>query len=668
MSITNDIFAGFASRLLIALVIALSALFAAGSGLASADESGAEADSPVLLEPGYNFVGWIGESIAVGDLFETIPQIEVVLFWDPAERTWRSAAPGVPARFWTLDAIDPGMAVLVWSGSEESVPWIAQTEPVLGRVELHEGTNWVSWAGPSGWSVDDVATGIGQSLLRVSVGDHDALPAQTSEELRRRSMLRGDPMVVEVARDVPWLQPTGLLPEISFFGDFSEERQQYYTDIVREVVGFFGMGFGLEADPNVLDIWIFERGVLNREGLPSTVRDVLTDHVTRNVATGSATRIVFPVSGTPVKRESTASVMLHEYFHALQQQLSGWNSGSAPVWITEGQAEWMEFKHDFTGPANSWQYYTDREVGSCGHVTLHAAQHRTFGCEYVLGVLATRLLDESVGAERLVEFWRQMVPRKIGPNGRWDSASRWEDAFGLAFGLTPDEFYGQYDQQRGRASATPPDSGSSGRTMFVEGHVRDGEGAGVAGVRVALTQASGVYLGYVSNAVTNAEGKFVAEVFAGERQRIQVFPLDGCGYWVGESAEPASRETGREFTFDSSSPSSLSLRLHAEFCKKVEGTVVSPEFGPLAGVQVWIAVGGTEWYPGQRSRGDGSFTLSVPREKSYRIGVNLRGDCSVYYRRGEPAGAWHEATDVRVSDSDVAGIHVEIPPDACILP
>ncbi len=660
MSITGGTLAGSARRLLTALFIVLVASLAMGPGLASADESDVESDSPVLLEPGYNFVGWIAESMAVGDLFEAIPEIEIVWYWDAAERYWRWAAPAAPARLWTLDAINPGMAVLVWNGSEESVPWVAQTEPAFGRIELHQGTNWVSWAGPSGWSIEDVARGIGRSLLHIEVGEHDSRTSRSPEEVQSRTILRGDPIVVEVARDVPWLQPTGSLPKISFFGDFSEERQAYYTDIVREVVDYSGITFGVEADPTALEMWIFKDEVLDSAELSNEVREVLAYHVSRGIATGSGKRVVFPVGDSPLLtgREVYASVMLHEYFHAVQQQLSGKNY-SAPIWIVEGHAQWMEYKYNFTGPANPWEFHTASEAGICGHVTLQAAQHSTFGCEYPLGVLAAKFLDESVGVEHLVEFWRQMVPRAIGPNGSWEAASRWEDAFGLAFGLPLEEFYDRYGAQR---SSPGPRVDFYGRdpsvTTFVEGHVRGDGGEGVAGVRVALTQSSGVQAGYVSNAVTDAEGNFVVQVFAGERQRIQVFPLDGCGYWVGESSDPVSREDGREFTFDNSSQSPLNLPFHADLCKRVEGTVVSPEFGPLAGVQVWITGIDNEWLQSQRASSDGGFTLTVPREGWYRIGVNLSGDCSVYYQRAEPAGAWHEATSVRVSDSDISDLHV----------
>ena len=195
--------------------------------------------------------------------------------------------------------------------------------------------------------------------------------------------------------------------------------------------------------------------------------------------------------------------------------------------------------------------------------------------------------------------------------------------------------------------------------------MQDEDGGGVAGVRVALAQASGLHSGYVSSALTDARGKFVAEVFAGESQRAQLFPLEGCGYWIGESGATFSQALGREFSFDSSSESPLNLRVHTEFCRKVEGTVVSPEFGPLQGIHVWILDRGDTWRQSQRTSGDGSFALSVPRDGSYRIGVALSDGCSVYHRRGEPAGDWYRATDVRVSDSDISGIQVQIPSEAC---
>ena len=638
----------------------LAPLQAEGGGRVSADEEDSTADdSPAMLAPGYNFTEWIADAIAVDELFEANPQVEVICFWDAVERQLRYAAPMLPSASWTLRAIEPGMAVFVWNGSEESVPWITQAKVARGLVELHRGTNWVSWTGPSGWSIDDVARGIGQSLVRIKVGEQEYRPSHRPGDSYPQNVLRGDPLIVEVARDVRWLQPTGKLPMISFFGDFTESQQRDHIAMVEEVVDFFEENYGVEADAATLGVWIFDpESYLDDPQLSSEQRDVISSHIKRGIATGGATRIVNS-GGLAVHQKSA---MLHEYFHSLQAQLTG-TYNTAPGWMVEGQAVWMEFKFDFTGNANGWEYYVNEESGRCGHATLRAPG---FGCEYVLGVLATRLLEETAGSESIVEFWRQMALQSIGPKNLWKSQSLWEDAFERAFGLSSSDFYALYSAQRSKSTfGTNGDSDPSPggrRTVLVEGYVQDDEGVAAPGVIVAFYQVAGVFSGYRSQTSTDAEGKFVAEVFAGEKQRIRMSPADGCGYWIGESGATLSQHLGREFTFEKSTESSLDLQLSSEICvRKVAGTVVSPEFGPLEGVYVEMAGSGQ-----QRTSSEGKFTFTVPSEGRYSIVVELSQDCSVLYTRNIAAGPQSEPTKVLVSDSDITDIRIQIPSDACV--
>ena len=638
----------------------LAPLQAEGGGRVSADEEASTADdSPAMLAPGYNFTGWIADAIAVDELFEANPQVEVICFWDAVERQLRYAAPMLPSASWTLRAIEPGMAVFVWNGSEESVPWITQTKVARGLVELHRGTNWVSWAGPSAWPIDDVARGIGQSLVRIKVGEQEYRPSHRPGDSYPQNVLRGDPLIVEVARDVRWLQPRGKLPMISFLGDFTESQQRDHIAMVEEVVDFFEENYGVEADAATLGVWIFDpESYLDDPQLSSEQRDVISSHIKRGIATGGATRIV-NWGGLAVHQKSA---MLHEYFHSLQAQLTG-TYNTVPGWMVEGQAVWMEFKFDFTGNANGWEYYVNEESGRCGHATLRAPG---FGCEYVLGVLATKLLEETAGSESIVEFWRQMALQSIGPKNLWKSQSLWEDAFERAFGLSSSDFYALYSAQRSKSTfGTNGDSDPSPggrRTVLVEGYVQDDEGVAAPGVIVAFYQVAGVFSGYRSQTSTDAEGKFVAEVFAGEKQRIRMSPADGCGYWIGESGATLSQHLGREFTFEKSTESSLDLQLSSEICvRKVAGTVVSPEFGPLEGV--YVEMGGSGQ---QRTSSEGKFTFTVPSEGHYSIVVELSHDCSVLYTRNIAAGPQSEPTKVLVSDSDITGIRIQIPSDACV--
>ena len=636
----------------------LAPLQAVGAGLVSTSENDSVPDdSLALLVPGYNFVGWIAETIEVEDLFEAIPQVEVICFWDAAERQVRFAAPMLPSASWTLRAIEPGMAVLVWNGSEQSVPWITQTQLAQGLVELRRGMNWVSWAGPSGWSIDDVARGIGRSVVRIKVGEQNYSPSHPSSGLLSAEVLRGDPMIVEVARDVRWLQPTGMLPEISFFGDFTDSQQRHHIDMVEEVVDFYEKNYGVEADATTLEIWIYDpESALDDTQLSSRQRQIISRNIERNVVTGSATEIAI----TRGYGKSAQSIMVHEYFHSLQAQLAGHNF-AAPTWIVEGQAVWMEFRFDFTGNINGWEYYVNEESGRCRHATLLAG--RTFGCEYVLGILAAKLLEETAGSESIVEFWRQLAPNWIGPKNRWESLVDWSEAFARAFGLSPSDFDARYSAQRNTStSGTNGDSRPTSRTVYVEGYVQDDKGVAAPGVIVALEQSSGVYSGYRSHTITDAEGRFMLEVFVGEKHRVRIG--GGCGYWIGESGTTLSRHLGKEFTLESPG-SPLHLQMSSEYCvRRIEGTVVSPPFGPLEGVRA--IVDGDGWSQTQRTSSEGRFTFSVHSEGDYSIVVELSRGCRVWYRRGGAAGPWSEATTVLVSDSDITDILLQVPSDACL--
>ena len=83
-------------RLLIALVISLAALLAAGLAVVSADES-VETPEPVdpavvILEPGENLVGWVGASRSAAWLRRQAPNLESIKEWDAQSQQFTDAA------------------------------------------------------------------------------------------------------------------------------------------------------------------------------------------------------------------------------------------------------------------------------------------------------------------------------------------------------------------------------------------------------------------------------------------------------------------------------------------------------------------------------------------------------------------------------------------------
>ena len=203
-----------------AAVVALIAI--ALSTLASADEPEEPMTTTVVLEPGDNFVGWVGEPMAMSDLFEAYPDIEAVSTWHPYSEKHLVAAPSIPDEEWSLISFRPGQAYMIRVGGDDPIEMERSLEPAAGRVALKYGTNWVTWLGRDEWTIDRVVQGIGRSLTQVRMGDLTYSPASPEISQDWPAIKRGSALEVTVSRSVNWLQPTFVMPEIVFPGGAPE--------------------------------------------------------------------------------------------------------------------------------------------------------------------------------------------------------------------------------------------------------------------------------------------------------------------------------------------------------------------------------------------------------------------------------------------------------------
>ena len=159
---------------------------------------------------------------------------------------------------------------------------------------------------------------------------------------------------------------------------------------------------------------------------------------------------------------STAEyVIVHEYFHVLQQQLARefesvgngetrW-SIDAPGWTVEGFATFAEYRYSLTRP--DWDpFLNDRQHPwedvaegiangelDANDLTRYLNPDRYTGCSwnvwsiYSLGFLATLFLTSRASDDAYVEFWK-LLPRH----------ATWEGAFSEAFGLEVDDFFREF--------------------------------------------------------------------------------------------------------------------------------------------------------------------------------------------------------------------------------
>ena len=224
--------------------------------------------------------------------------------------------------------------------------------PVKGKIELHRGRNLVTWLGPDDWTIDRVVMGIGRAFVKAEWGEKRYLASNIRAVQARQTVKRGDALWIDVSRRVNWLQPADVMPTIVFAGSASEDVQDAVRQDSVDAMGYFSDEFGVQPDGSLLTVYVaadvgplidaFEEDGIGTDGV----------HRLWYSAGGWAS----PLGYIVLKLEQwgpdySASqqgegdhgvgryVLVHEYYHAIQQQMSSTN---AAQWLVEGGADWAE--------------------------------------------------------------------------------------------------------------------------------------------------------------------------------------------------------------------------------------------------------------------------------------------------------------------------------------
>ncbi len=194
-------------------LIAVACVLSLALWLTQALAAGEQA-SPNLrvLQPGDNLIGWVGYAVSAQELFDQIPQAELIYTWDAESSRYYFAARSVQS---SLQTIRPGMGLVVRVAGDEPVEW---SQPAVADgewVALSAGPNLVAWTGPSGTPIDLAVRSIGDSFSHALYSS-----AQSSELVTYRAgsrqeagtqhqLQRGDGLWVYNSSASNWLQPSG---------------------------------------------------------------------------------------------------------------------------------------------------------------------------------------------------------------------------------------------------------------------------------------------------------------------------------------------------------------------------------------------------------------------------------------------------------------------------
>lgn len=657
--------------------------------LSSASEASAsEAETrTITLQPGDNFVGWVAEATLVAEIFEEIPQAHLIYRWDADSGAYQFASRDDGGN---LETLHPGMAAKIRIGGKRAVKWEQALTPATGAVTLYSGINWVAWNGRDDWPLDELARGIGTSLVSIEVRGQVYQPGSHVSEVvgplaGEAVIRRGDALRVTVNRDLRWLQPTGIMPKIAWAGDPPQSlRDEILLDIQR-VVDFFADEFAIEGDFSDTTIVLFdlvadavayeESGQEPRFGTPPGWVAANLPHLG---APAFPWGTFVPICAwQPPCRERDESfekgiqLLAHEMFHLLQFQLTqSERLAATPDWMDEGSAMWAEWRvpAEFHTPQRvGYDDYLQWRIDSAARTTvrLQEIEQHSHNWAYTLGHLATRQLAELSGVVSVVEFYRLMHPQSVGTEQSWVRRPDWQPQFAAAFGFTASEFYDQFAAWRETLPVPAERYDYDQGDVSLAGTLHYSTGDPAAGFSLNASSPPGEpRSGIERRTSVNEEGVFSIELPPETKQRIW-FTRGGCTLWLTDDGlTTASPQAGQHRDIDTRSLPELNLTLPDGACENELRLTVLPLRGDERFVELNLnSEDGRSWTT-IASGPSGRYSGFAPEPGKYRVRTYLAG-CNLWYHEDGLVASWSAGQLLPLGENPVL-IELRIPDDLCV--
>ncbi len=663
------------ARLSVAL-FGLCALFAALALFPSVTRADDAATETLELQPGNNFVGWVAEPIAVADIFEQVPDAKLIYTWSADSRSWRYAISEVGGN---LETLDSGMAAVIWISGSDPVEWERPLTPAKGMVTLYSGENWVTWNGRDEWPLDQVARGIGTSLDSIEVRGQIYEP---DTESTIPPIRRGDALRVTVDRDLSWLQPTGMMPNIEWIGEYSKSLQDEIAAAFRLVLDFFAEQFAVETDFSNTTVLLYssiDAAVKYAESSVTPQFGYRPDVLRVRMMSGRLAEARpwgffmsacgWQPQGTTPCHGRTVETVTHEWFHHLQGQLSAQQDLLvSPIWMIEGQSTWAEW-HWYSWSRNEpYDSQLERRLNATARTrsTLESVEYPYSGMAYLLGSIAAERLAQASDPDAHIEYNRQLAPQSTVSTRRWARTSDWRAAFEEAFGLTTTEFYREFEAWRETLPTPSQQYDYDLSDEILSGVLHHSNGVPASGFRVeATTYVDGVNVDLARTAIVDGAGNFAIELAPETRQRIEV-TRDGCRLWLTDDGLSTTYpQSGSHWELDTRSLPQLNLTLPSGACENELRISVVRLLGDDRYINILLLDAETDEWTAARSGRSGTYVGHAPKPGEYRVRVRLDG-CGVFYSEHGVVASRQDSDVLRLSDEPIT-IEVRIPSDLCVL-
>ena len=387
------------------------------------------------LYPGWNLIGWIHADTPASEVFEQLPELESI---HGGALVGGEEPDGADA----VEQLQAGRGYWFRIRDGDAIEWVRPATSAGRRFQLEPGRQLVAWAGRSDIELADALAGLTEHLTsaqRWIAAEQRAVPwppDPSVEPVEIPLLRRGEAVEVTLTEATEWLQPSGVYHRVAFAGGLQHQLPDDFRETVEAdvawVVDLFASRFAWEMETRRLTVRIATTPeALAR--LQSRARTSAHAWARSPATRAGVNEIVMsadywnPAYSSGPGVGHVRSVLAHEYFHIMQFELAGPARHRTPGWLTEGTATWLGQGLLGRLPTVSDAQFWTTELNL-------ATRFRPSDPAHALGVAALTILIERSGTDSVIDFWRNLAPRK-------GVARSWQTAFRETFGLSSQEFY-----------------------------------------------------------------------------------------------------------------------------------------------------------------------------------------------------------------------------------
>lgn len=655
-------------------------LLAALAFLRSASASTSGESVTVTLWPGANLIGWLEPNRPVSQVFERIPALQSIS--DGTRTTQRRDTSGTQPSPAPLRLLETGRGYWFTISGAARLEWTQFPAVRASDAALAPGRQLVAWGGRNEIRFESILLGLSGAVERAwnwdpasqrfrvwSAGSDEAIelvvPRPGASRQYRRSpdsrLSPGHGFGLIARHALSWRQPTGRTPRITFLGDVPAAiRAQARVD-AGWVVSYFAESFGLEAEPDLLEIVI--------AATPEDVFGPDQSEWPENATAASipadpfkqptqilmpmqewAPRVIDPLSGDAVHGRL---VLLHEYYHALQAHLAGPALHAVPDWLIEAGPTWLQGRLRPQTASDQLQL----EVAARYRLGLDpipyqeglSAQDLALGVSptHAVGHAVTLWLHERFGADAHMRLWRTFQRRDL-------DGSDWRAVFEASYAISAAEMFSEYADWIGaRFQHIEGVVIAPARLSPVELYLSLDGPTALPGARIALSQ----------------DGSFRVPAAVGGRYRFAVASADHrCSAYLRAAQIDAPWP---QTTFVQVGPGGVDgvvLRVPEDFCQgAITGRLVGPQAAPVADLRLLLCDRDSSCAETTTSA-DGGFRLLAPGAGAYTLTIAAaEGGCARYYRAGRTVSRLDTAERIVIEEQSLTELRVQVPRPFCGL-